>query len=383
MWLLAATAGLVVANNYYSQPLLGDMAREFSVGDPVATWISSVTQFGYALGLLLLLPLGDMMDRRKLISAMLALSCLALIFFAFAPSFPLLLVAGLLVGFTSIVPQTLPPIASQLAQKGQGTRAVGKVMAGLLLGIVLSRFLGGWVGEYLGWRSVYLAAAVAMVGLLLLLRMALPTMPKTFVGSYAGLLSSLWGLWRQHGALRQLSISAALQFGAFSLFWTTLGFHLHAMPGNYSASVTGSFALIGATGVIGALAVGRVADRFSPTAILLFSGSLMILAFVLFEAATASLLWMVPAVIVLDLGMQLNHVTSMASVLELDRSASSRLNTVYMVTRFAGGAVGTLIGGMSWNAGGWMLVCASGAVMCAIALAINIASRIARPATAG
>lgn len=375
--LLAATAGLVVANNYYAQPLLGDLAREFSVTESRATWISSLTQLGYALGLLALLPLGDMVERRNLISALLIASAASLLMFAFGSTYPFVLGAGFLVGFTSIVPQTLPPVAARVAGPEKAIGAIGKVMAGLLLGIVLSRFAGGWGGEFLGWRNVYLAAAVAMLALLVILRLRLPSMPPSFTGSYGSLMATLWTLWKSHDTLRKLSLAAALQFGAFSLFWGTIGFHLHAMPQHYAASTTGSLALIGAGGVLAALAMGRVANRFSARAIIAGSGALMILAFLLVALAVDSLFWTIPAVVLLDLGMQMNHVTSMASILRLDRSATSRLNTVYMVVRFLGAAAGTWLGGIAWGMGGWAATCLTGTAMCAVGLVIAFSCRIA------
>lgn len=375
VWLMAAAAGLVVANNYYNQPLLGSIARELAVSERQATLVSSLTQTGYALGLFLLLPLGDLRERRGLISTMLVLAAGALALFACAGRYAYMVPAGFLVGLTSIVPQLLPPVANQLAEPGQAAQAVGKVMAGLLLGIVLSRFVGGWLGALLGWRAVYWIAAGAMLSLLALLRRALPVLPPSFQGSYAELMRSLVPLWRRHPLLRALALSAALQFGAFSLFWATLAFHLEAMPGRYSSEVAGTLALVGAGGVAGALAVGRFAARWSPLAILLVSGALMIAAFALFAAAASSLWWMVPAVILLDLGMQMSHVTSMAQVLGLNRAAGSRLNTLYMSTRFAGGALGTVVGGWAWSTGGWPYVCAAGAAMCVAATVLNLVRR--------
>lgn len=373
IWLMAAAAGIVVANNYYNQPLLNDLAGTFAVTDAAASWISSLTQTGYALGLLLILPLGDQVDRRKLISVMLALSAAMLLLFSQARNFPLLLAAGFSIGLTSIVPQILPPIVSQIVPSPSAPQAVGHVMGGLLLGIVLSRFVGGWLGALIGWRLVFVLAAVVMLVLMVVLRRALPRLAPTHGGSYLSLLASLPALLRKFWRLRTLSLAAALQFGAFSLFWSTLTFHLADMPGHYSSKTAGSFALVGAIGVIGAMSAARVTRRFSLRAVLVLSGTLMAAAFPLFAAARESLFWMIPAVVILDLGMQMSHVSSMSTILALDRGAASRLNTVYMVTRFAGGALGTLIGGLAWTHGGWLAVCAAGGVLCLFALLINAA----------
>ncbi|MCS0494597.1 MFS transporter [Ancylobacter sp. MQZ15Z-1] len=371
IWLMAATAGIVVANNYYNQPLLNDLAGTFAVTDDAASWISSLTQTGYALGLLFILPLGDQVDRRKLISVMLVLSAAMLLLFSQARNFPLLLAAGFSIGLTSIVPQILPPIVSQIVPPSSAPQAVGHVMGGLLLGIVLSRFVGGWLGALIGWRLVFALAALVMLALMVVLRRALPALKPAHGGSYLNLLSSLPKLLHRYARLRLLSLAAALQFGAFSLFWSTLTFHLADMPGHYSSKMAGSFALVGAIGVIGAMSAARITKRFSLRTVLVLSGALMAAAFPLFAAAHESLFWMVPAVVILDLGMQMSHVSSMANILVLDRGAASRLNTVYMVTRFAGGALGTVIGGLAWAHGGWLAVCAAGGLLCLVALVVN------------
>ncbi|MFG1301963.1 MFS transporter [Xanthobacter sp. V3C-3] len=341
--------------------------------------IYGILNICYALGLLLILPLGDQVDRRKLISIMLVLSAAMLLVFCQAQTFPLLLAAGFSIGLTSIVPQILPPIVSQIVPPASAPQAVGHVMGGLLLGIVLSRFVGGWLGALIGWRQVFMLAAGVMIALMVVLRRALPPLQPAHTGSNLSLLSSLPGLLRKFGRLRSLSLAASLQFGAFSLFWSTLTFHLAAMPEHYSSKTAGSFALVGAIGVIGAMSAAGITRRFSLRAVLVLSGTLMAAAFPLFSASSHSVLWMIPAVAVLDLGMQMSHVSSMSTILALDRGAASRLNTVYMVMRFAGGALGTVIGGLAWTHGGWLAVCGAGGLLCLLALLIN-ATTCAPPA---
>ncbi|WP_165814640.1 MFS transporter [Labrenzia sp. 011] len=368
---MAFAAGAVVANNYYNQPLLQEMSESLDISAQAASWIASITQIGYALGLLLLLPLGDRLDRRHMITVLMFLSALMLVLFSLSNSYPSVLASGFLIGLTSIVPQMLPPIASQSVPANEAADAVGKVMAGLLLGIVLSRFVGGWLGDLLGWRAVYGLAAGLMLILMVVLRKSLSPVAPTFRGSYYQLILSLKHIYMRHATLRTISLAAALQFGAFSLFWTTLAFHLNAMPEHYSAKVAGTFALIGATGVLGALVSGKFTKRYSERLVLIISGSLMLAAFAMFFLAQDTLVWLIPAVILLDLGMQMSHVTSMSTILFLDRNSTNRLNTTYMVIRFLGGAVGTIVGGYSWHHGGWITVCAAGFSFCLIALLIN------------
>ncbi|MCA0922945.1 MFS transporter [Pseudooceanicola nanhaiensis] len=377
VWLMAVTAGLVVANNYYNQPLLAEIAEDFSTSERAAALIATLTQVGYAAGLLLLLPLGDMIERRRIISVLLVASSGMLVAFALMPALHPLMLVGFLVGFSSVVPQFLPPIASKLAPKGQAGRAVGLVMGGLLLGIILSRFVGGVVGGTIGWRTLYLVAAGLMLVLLVLLRRALPVMEPTFTGSYRGLLSSLGVLFLRHSRLRVLACVAALQFGAFSLFWTTIIFHVERSIEGEATVVVGLLALIGAVGVLAAPMAGRLSERLSSDTILAVSGALMVAAFVLMGLGGGPLYWVIPAVVLLDLGMQVSHVTSMSEVLQLEPQAGNRMNTIYMVIRFAGAAMGTFAGSQAWHFFGWTGVTLLGVGITAAALVVARSNRFA------
>lgn len=370
VWLMAFTAGAVVANNYYNQPLLGELARDFQISERQAALIATWTQLGYATGLLLILPLGDLVERRRAITVLMLLSPLMLVCFALSPGFPAVVVLGALLGFVSVVPQFLPPMAAQLAPPGQAGRAVGMVMSGLLLGIILSRFAGGAIGGWFGWQAVYLVAAVLMLALLVALRRTLPVMRPNYAGSYASLMRTLMSLTLRHAALRRIALVGALQFGAFSLFWTTLIFALEGQWQQRASTVAGLLALAGAIGVLSAPHAGKLAENMPSKRVISISGSLMVVAFLLMATGT-SLVWLVPAVILLDLGMQVSHVSSMAEVLSLEPSASSRLNTIYMVIRFVGGALGTLVGSLAWQYQGWIAVCATGFLFTVLALVMN------------
>ncbi|MGI3171059.1 MFS transporter [Pseudooceanicola sp. C21-150M6] len=374
---MAITAGVVVANNYYNQPLLAEIAQDTGRSERAAALIATLTQIGYALGLLFLLPLGDMIERRRILSILLVTSCAMLTGFALAPTFPALVFIGFLVGFSSVVPQFLPPIAARLAPKGQSGRAVGFVMGGLLLGIILSRFVGGIFGGLFGWRAVYLMAAAMMILLLVLLQRSLPRMEPTFRGSYVGLIRSLADFFLRYGRLRLLAFVAALQFGAFAMFWTTLVFHVERSMTGEATVIVGLLALIGAAGVLAAPMAGRLSDRLSASTIISASGALMAFSFLLMGLGGGTLVWLIPAIVLLDLGMQVGHVTSMSEVLRLDPAAGNRLNTIYMVIRFGGAALGTFAGAQAWHYFGWTGVMALGAGMTALALFVTLASRIA------
>ena len=371
LWIMALAAGLVVANNYYNQPLLAELANSFQVNQRQASNIAALTQFGYALGMLLLLPLGDKMERRNLISVMLLLATGALLAFASAGSFPQLLLFGFFIGFCSIVPQILPTFAAKIAGPDNTGAAIGLVMGGLLLGILLSRFVGGQIGHWLGWQWVYYLAAVVMLLLLATLRLMLPRVAPTFQGGYWALLASLAALFRRHAVLRITCIGAALQFSAFSIFWTMLVFYLQSLDRGYTAATAGLFSLIGAGGALAAPLAGRWSKRLPAPTLLLGGGVLMLLSFISYAMAHGHLLALIPGIVLMDLGMQVSHVISMNRNYQLDPQAVSRLNTLYMVTRFFGGALGTVAGGIVWPLAGWPGVCATGAVFCLLALLLQ------------
>ncbi|QPM92264.1 MFS transporter [Pseudooceanicola algae] len=370
IWLMAVTAGVVVANNYYNQPLLAEIAADFNASERAAALIATLTQVGYALGLLFLLPLGDMVERRRIISILLVASSAMLVAFGTMGSLHPLMAVGFLVGFSSVVPQFLPPIAARLAPKGQAGRAVGTVMGGLLLGIILSRFVGGVIGGIIGWRVLYLVAAGLMLILLVLLRRSLPVMAPTFQGSYGSLIRSLGSLFLRHRRLRVLASVAALQFGAFAMFWTTIVFHAERSMEGQATLTVGLLALIGAVGVLAAPVAGRLSEKLSADMILTVSGALMLLSFVLMGATGGGMAWIIPAVVLLDLGMQVSHVTSMSQVLQLDPAAGNRMNTIYMVIRFGGAALGTFAGSQAWHFFGWTGVTLLGVAVTLAALII-------------
>jgi predicted MFS family arabinose efflux permease len=378
-WLLAAVCAVVIANNYYNQPLLVDFAGTFHVTEREAGGASIMTQGGYALGMLVLLPLGDMIDRRLLINALLLGSAGALVATALAPTMQWLLVAGFAVGFTSVVPQVIVPFAAHLALPAERGRVVGIVMGGLLAGILLSRSIAGAIGTLLGWPAMYWIAGGMMVFLIPVLSLLLPKDNPAFDGSYSGLMKSLWGLVRDQPVLRETSLTAALQFAAFSAFWTTLAFHLNSMPEHYGSDVAGLFGLIGIAGVAAAPLAGKLADHRSPRLTVLLSSLVVLAAFMVLAMAGYSLAGVAAGVVLLDLGMQSGHVSNMTRNYSLKAEAMSRLNTVYMVTRFVGGALGSAAGNYAWSLYQWPGVCAVGLLLALLTIAALFMPRAPSP----
>jgi predicted MFS family arabinose efflux permease len=371
-WVMAAACGLVVANNYYNQPLLVDFAASFHVSEKTAGGVAALTQLGYALGMLALLPLGDMLERRRLVTVMLLLACVSLVATALSPSIACLMVAGFALGFTSIVPQLLTPFAAQLAEPQERGRIVGIVMGGLLAGILLSRTIAGFVGKHWGWPTMYWLASGIMVVLVFVLAYFLPKGKPSYAGSYAELMRSLPDLIRKQPVLRETSLVAACQFAAFSAFWTTLTFQVHRMPGHYGSDVAGMFGIFGVVGACAAPYAGKLADRKNPRLTVMLSSAAMLAGYCVFALFGSSLAGLAAGVILLDLGMQSGHVSNMTRNFSLKGDAMSRVNTVYMVTRFLGGAAGSVAGNLAWERWQWTGVCGAGLALCLCAVAVQL-----------
>jgi len=378
IWLLAVACGIVVANNYYNQPLLVDFAETFQATQREAGSAAIVTQAGYALGMLLFVPLGDMIDRRLLIGALLLASAGALAATALAPSLPWLIVACFAVGFTSVVPQVTVPFAAHLAPPQERGRAVGIVLGALLCGILLSRTVAGFVGAHWGWRTMFWIAAGVMIVLLLVLSVLLPKDRPSFDGRYGTLMASLGRLVREQPVLRETSLIGALQFGAFTACWTTLAFHLDAMPEHYGSDIAGLFGVIGLVAMLVVPAVGRLADKGSPQRTVLVSSIAVLVTYLALAAIGGSIWGLIAGFVLLDVAVQSGHVSNMTRNVGLKADAMSRLNTIYMVSRFIGGAVGSTLGNLAWSLWQWPGVCAVGLLLSALAIAAQLRPRASR-----
>jgi Arabinose efflux permease len=370
VWLMAVACGLSVANLYYIQPLLASIGHEFAASAGQIGFVATMSQIGYACGLLLIIPLGDIINQRKLIVWMLVAVMVALGIMALAPSLFILSFASLLVGLTTIVPQLIVPYAASLASEGKRGRVVGTVMSGLLIGILLARTVSGVVGQYLGWRVMYWIAAALMVLLAVALRLFLPDDNQSKRGmSYPQLLQSLWFLLRTEPIVQEISVLGGLTFGAFSAFWVTLSFFLAAPPYHLGSDVAGLFGLVGVAGAMAATFVGRFADRGD--ARLLNGASILIVcvSFILMWLTGQWMAGLIIGVILLDLGAQANQVSCQTRVYSLNPAARNRLNTVYMVCYFLGGSLGSVLGTYGWSLWHWSGVCLVSLIMLVLALA--------------
>jgi predicted MFS family arabinose efflux permease len=372
VWLMAVACALSIANLYYVQPLLAEIGQSFRLSVNQIGGVATLMQLGFASGLLLVVPLGDRYNRRTLIVSMLGLVTVALLLVALAPTVTVLAAAGFLLGFATVVPQIIVPLAASLAAPFERGRVVGTVMSGLLIGILLARTVSGMIGAYLGWRAVYWGAAALMIVLALALRFLLPRDQQRSTMSYWQLLRSLGSLLRTEPVLREAGVFAGLAFGAFSAFWVTLTFFLETPPYHYGSEVAGLFGLVGIAGAGAASWVGRFADRFN---VRYATGIMLLIELISFLCMwlTGYWLWgLVLGVILLDLGTQGSHVSNQTRIYSLNPSARNRLNTVYMVALFIGGALGSYLGTWGWSLAGWNGVCAVGSLMLIAALTVYI-----------
>ncbi|MFJ1260087.1 MFS transporter [Cupriavidus sp. CuC1] len=371
-WVMAAAAGVVVANNYYNQPLLADFAVAFHTSERQAGAVSVAAQAGYALGLLLFVPLGDMLERRSMLRTLLCVASLALAAIALSPTLNWLATASFVTGLASVAPQLLTPFAAQLAGPQQRGESVGIVMFGLLCGILVSRSISGSIAEHFGWRAVYWLAAAAMLVTAAVLSRMLPPAQPTYTGTYRNLMTSLWTLMREEPLVRQTSAIAALQFAAFSAFWATLAFYLRSLDAHYGSEVAGLFGLVGVVGALASTGAGKLIDSRNPRLVVLASGVVFVMAFTVLALTRGTIAGLVAGVIVLDLGLQSGHVANMARNMSIRSDAMSRINTLYMTIRFAGGTLGSSLGIWAWSVWHWPGVCAAGLLLGCASLVMQI-----------
>ena len=367
-----------MANIYYNQPLLAQIGATFT-GD--AAYLPMFTQVGAGLGMFLFVPLGDMFERRRLIVTVCLATAMATILAAVAPSLSFLAAASVLVGLTSIVPHLILPFAAQVSAPEERGRVVGTVLGGLLIGILLARTASGFLGAEFGWRAVYGMAAALMLSLAAILAKQLPTSSPRISMPYPDLLRSILAFVLEQPLLREAAVIGGMLFGAFSAFWATLVFHLAAPPFHYGARAAGLFGLIGAAGALVAPAAGRITDRKTPRFTVGIGIGTTIVSYLCLWLFGGSLLGLIAGVILLDLGVQAGHVANQTRIYGLIPEARSRLNTVYMVTYFAGGALGSALGAYGWSAARWNGVCAAGLCLSVAALVVHLAgeSNVAKP----
>lgn len=378
--LLAVASGMTVANLYYAQPLLATLSHTFHTTTATTGLLITLTQVGYVIGMVFLVPLGDRLEKRNLVTALLTVTTLAMAAAGLATGFPMLLIASLISGATSVVAQILVPFAASLAPDHARGRVVGRVMSGLLTGILLSRTLSSLVSDLVGWRVVYLGSAGLMAVLAVALRLALPRHAPTTTIPYHHVLRSTARLMRTHPALVRRGLYQAAMFGAFSAFWTTISFVLTGPHFHYSATGVGLFALVGAAGAAIAPFAGHWADRGLSRPMTGAAFVLAALAFALAGLGRHDIVLLAVAAILVDMAVQTTLILGQHTVYQLDPAARARLNSAFIATFFVGGAAGSQLGSLAYDSTGWTGLTALGAILPLTALAYWFTELRQRPA---
>ncbi len=376
---LAAGAGLSVASIYYSQPMLDIISKQFNVGIGSVGMVPMLTQAGYALGILLLAPLGDRHDRRTIILIKGLMLVAALLLCGFSGGINALLIASFVTGLTATVAQDIVPASAALAPERSRGKTVGTVMTGLLVGILLSRVVSGVVAEYLGWRTMYMVAAVAVLLISLALWRVLPRFKPGTSVSYPRLLLSLAHLWQHHQTLRRAALAQGLLSVGFSAFWSTLALMLSERF-HFDSAVAGAFGLAGAAGALAAPLAGSVADRIGPARVTQYGATLVMVSFALMFLlpllpVPAQIGLIIISTIGFDLGVQATLVAHQTLVYSLAPEARSRLNALMFTVVFIGMATGAALGSLALAHFGWTGVVALSTLAAALALMIRLASR--------
>lgn len=361
--LMSVAIGLSVACNYYVQPLLETVARTFHLSVNQAGFIVTTAQLGYAAGLLLLVPLGDMLERRGLIVIMSLLAAGGMVITALSPTLPLMLLGTVLTGLFSVVAQILVPLAATLAAPEKRGKVVGTVMSGLLLGILLARTVAGGLAQLGGWRTVYWVASVLMVLMALALWRFLPRYKQSVPLNYGQLLNTIFSLYAHSPLLRTRAITGCLAFANFSVLWTSMAFLLASPPYGYSEGTIGLLGLVGAAGALAARQAGTLADKGKARLTTTVGLAIMLCSWGITALGSHSLIALIIGIILLDLAVQAVHITNQSVIYRQMPEARNRLTAGYMTSYFIGGAVGSLVSATAFQHAGWYGVCSAGALL--------------------
>jgi predicted MFS family arabinose efflux permease len=373
--LFAVAGGAAVGNLYWAQPLLSDIAHSLSVSTAAAGLLVTLTQAGYALGVLLVVPLGDMLNRRRLIPGIVAASGVALAASALAPSYGVLLVTLAAVGMTTVTGQLLAPLAGDLASDEERGRVVGIVASGILIGILASRTISGLVADAFGWRAIYGAAAVVTFALAAVLARTLPLLPPRARVPYRSLLASVFTTVRAHRTVQITIVINAIVFCVFTMFWTALTFLLSAEPYSYSVSEIGLVGLAGLAGALAAQRAGRLHDRGLSVPATGGALLLVVASLITADAGVHSIVVLLIAIVMLDIGIQAINILDQTRLFAVDPTSRSRLNTAFVVCNFIGGAIGSTLAGILWQHGQWSAVLIAAIVLIAVASLVWLTQR--------
>lgn len=371
---MAVIAGLTVANCYYNQPLLEMIRHDMGVSQHEANLITVVTQIGYALGLCFLIPMGDLYSRRRIIVINMSVAAVMAVIIAFSQRVWIVWGASLLLGACSVIPQFFIPIAGQYSEKKNKGRNMGIVLSGLLTGILASRVVSGYVGEWLGWREMFIIAALIMIVCLILTLKIMPQIDSNYVGTYRGLMKSVFHIVASNARIRLYAIRAAFSFGSMMAIWSCLAFRLAQAPFFSGSEMVGTLGMCGIAGALAASGLGKLVNQWGIRKLSLYGACLQLVAWTTAYLFGDTYMGLIVAIILVDIGLQCLQLSNQSGCIQEMPEASNRANTIFMTTYFIGGSFGTYCAGLAWTHEGWMGVCAVGAVLAAISLCITICS---------
>uniref|UniRef100_A0AB33JSJ3 MFS transporter n=1 Tax=Prevotella sp. GTC17262 TaxID=3236797 RepID=A0AB33JSJ3_9BACT len=375
MILMAMLAGFTVANLYYSQPLLDMIRHDLHTTEVGANLITVITQVGYALGLLLVIPAADLYSRRRIIIVCMTGAALMAALTALATDLHIIWTASLFLGLCSVVPQLFIPIAGQYSRPENKARNMGYVLSGLLTGILSARVLSGFIGDWMGWRAVYAIATCIMAVCCLVTLRLMPHMRANFTGNYLGLMRSVWTIVRTHPRIRLNSVRAAFGFGSMLAIWSCLAFHIAGSPFYDSSDMVGVLGLCGIAGAVAASGMGKWIPKYGVRCFSVVGAMLQIVAWLTVYVFGDSYAGLIVGIILVDIGVQCQQLSNQSSCIQELPEASNRVNTIFMTTYFIGGSLGTYCAGQGWTTAGWLGVCLVGIAFASASLLITCTTK--------
>lgn len=358
--MMSIVGGLTVANLYYNQPLLEEMKAALHATDVQANLITVITQVGYALGLLFVVPMADMLSRRHIVITSMVVAALMACIIACAPNIYFIWAASVVLGICSVVPQIFIPIAGQFSRPEHKSRNMGFVLSGLLTGVLGARVISGYLGGWIGWRMMFGVAAIIMLVCLFFTLKMLPVMQPTFRGSYPGLMRTVVKIYAAHPRMRIYSLRAAFSFASMMSIWSCLAFHLAAPPFNAGSDHVGMLGLCGVAGAAAASGVGKYIPRFGIQRISVTGNLFQIAAWCIALLFGNTYLGLIFAIILVDIGSQCQQLSNQSGCFKEVPDATNRANTIFMTTLFIGGSIGTFCAGLAWTLNGWTAICFTG-----------------------
>lgn len=357
IFLMACAVAATAANLYYNQPLLPMIGRDLGVDAGALGWIPSLNQIGYALAILLISPLGDVIDRRRVIDVLSLVLVSGSLLAVFSGNILVLGAASLVIGLSANITQQILPFAATLASAGQKARVISVIMTGLTVGILLSRTVSGFVAEHLGWRAVFVMSALLAAVFGLVLHRVLPSRKPGLTMTYGALLASMWSLFRTHRVLRRSAGAGMMWFAAFNALWATLALHVSEAPFSYNTQQAGMFGIVALAGVGGARLSGLWVDRFGSRHTITASITLILAGFIMCALYGEALWALVVGILLIDFGVFAAQVANQVRVFSIDPKAQSRVNGVYMLGYYLGASVGSMSGVKAFTLAGWTGVC--------------------------